>query len=542
MNIRRVLILPVLLVSLLIASGTGCKKAETYKPPLPLAPAALSPDTVIRVHWLGKRHLGVTAGAFYLTRLWELPDTKRLESQTLEKLSSLPWRIAAGDAAAQNAPPPLLRPLMDDLVREECYFEIRQAPGRPQETVFAIRLDDRRAGLWRTNLVAAIASLTSVQTMDVLQGGNGWALKRDVAPNRIELSRVDDWTVLSAGAGGGVLLQEISARIKQSENGTASSAADWLDIDIDLRRLNPALLQAAGFSNDLPQVSLSINGDGGNMLTRGQLTFPSPFASELDPWVVPTDLVRGPLAGFTAVRGFGQSALFSKWWKETQIATSPNQGYFWAREGNAFQTYLAAPLPDAGREIRQVSDRLLTNGNPWLAANGYVGFDRSPSGFGVTWGNQPTVRPFLDAVDAGAGPMAVAGMFPLTDGNASSIPPAFLKTLAAETNLVVYDWEVTGARVEASMELCQLVRLILRRPQLPLDSAGVNWLRTITPHLGKSETLITRTSDRQLAFERKATVGLTGIELNLLVDWLESPRFPMGLHSTQAAVAQKPSP
>jgi len=40
---------------------------------------------------------------------------------------------------------------------------------------------------------------------------------------------------------------------------------------------------------------------------------------------------------------------------------------------------------------------LLQKGNPWLAANGYISFDRAPDGNGVAWGNLPDIKPFIKA-------------------------------------------------------------------------------------------------------------------------------------------------
>jgi hypothetical protein len=64
-----------------------------------------------------------------------------------------------------------------------------------------------------------------------------------------------------------------------------------------------------------------------------------------------------------------------------------------------------------------------------------------------------------------------------------------------------------------------------------MDSASVNWLRTVKDRLGNSTTRIALTRPNQLTFDRTSTIGLTGAELNLLADWLESPNFPKGLYS-----------
>jgi hypothetical protein len=100
-----------------------------------------------------------------------------------------------------------------------------------------------------------------------------------------------------------------------------------------------------------------------------------------------------------------------------------------------------------------------------------------------------------------------------------------------ETNLVYYDWELTGSRIEPCLYLGQVSRVVSRHPQLPLDSLSVSWLKTIEPRLGPCTTTIACTGTNELSFYRKSTAGFTGAELQLLADWLESPQFPHGLYS-----------
>jgi hypothetical protein len=68
-----------------------------------------------------------------------------------------------------------------------------------------------------------------------------------------------------------------------------------------------------------------------------------------------------------------------------------------------------------------------------------------------------------------------------------------------------------------------------------MDSASVNWLRTVKDRLGNSTTHVTLSAPNQLTFDRRSSIGFTGAELNLLVDWLESPQFPIGFYSTSPA-------
>ena len=50
----------------------------------------------------------------------------------------------------------LVRPLLEDLVQEESYLEIRGGTNQPGELALAVRLDEPRALLWQTNLAAAL--------------------------------------------------------------------------------------------------------------------------------------------------------------------------------------------------------------------------------------------------------------------------------------------------------------------------------------------------------------------------------------------------
>src|SRR4030095_11096887 len=97
-----------------------------------------------------------------------MPESANLEAQTLDKLSTAPWRLlgkapANHETALTNAGPALkhflLRPLLADLVSEESYWESSSTTNRPPEIVLAIKLPDQRANLWRTNLAVVMESL-----------------------------------------------------------------------------------------------------------------------------------------------------------------------------------------------------------------------------------------------------------------------------------------------------------------------------------------------------------------------------------------------
>jgi hypothetical protein len=514
-----------LFASLLLLSGIGCQKPESR----PNAPTILSADTIASVHWLGKRRLGYEATAFYFMRIWNLSPTARLERQTIDRLTTVPERFFSGDSnLAGTSSSALMLPLVYDLEQEESYLEI-QAPTNSQPVlVLAMRLTDvGQDGRWFTNLAAILQPMTGSRAV-IDPTSRGWSLKTTNVLNLIQLARVGDWTVLGIATDKNPLLAEITARIRRDGVPFISAGTNlWLEASLDLQRLASAF-PFLGFNSSfstLDHLNLTFTGDGGNVITRAKLTFSKPFSAPLESWHLPVDLMHEPLAGFTAVRGLQSWLTNSSFWHDLQIGAPPDQFFVWSLAGNPFQVYLAAPLHSA--EVSALTDRLLQKGNPWLAANGYINFDRASDSNGVVWGNLSGIKPFIKSAGTGSNNWLFAGLLP--DTNSAAVPPpaGMIQDVLNRTNLVYYDWEVTGPRLQPDLQLAQTARQLARQPQLPLDSASMNWLGMLIPRLGTSATIISRTGPAELTFYRRSTLGLTAPELHLLAGWLESPQFPL---------------
>jgi hypothetical protein len=537
------------LMALLLASSLGCNKSAL--PPAVAPSPVTSPDTITRLHWLGLHHMAYEAGAFTTMRLWDMPETAAVEKQTLDKLSSAPWRWLLGENQVTNLHSLLLRPLLDDVVQDECYLELRHPPNQPEELVFAIRLDDPRVGLWETNLANVFQSLTG--TWPIAAGHHSWTLRRDQNPNLIEMSREGQWTLLGVAPKENSLLREIIGRIRHDPAPFGVMPANgWLEAEIDLKRLAGDPPRNPDHAGNLPKVSLSVSGDGAHVLEHGQLTFPEPLRIQFEPWTVPGNLNGESLNGFTAVRGFKPWLASLKPWTDLHIGPPPNQLCLWSPQNSPMQTYFCAP--DNGRAdgradlpvglgpsslVARLTGLLIGEANPWLASHGMGTFRQLTGSDGVVWLGLPLISPYIKSVPAGPNQLIIGAM--LSNPGTQTNPPSalyyhpdsaeLLRDLEAETNLVYFDWELTGPRVESSLDIGQALRLGLGYRQLPLDSSSLGWLYAIRYRLGNSTTRIARTSPNQLIFDRKSSIGLTGPELNLLADWLESPNFPRGLYS-----------
>jgi hypothetical protein len=532
-----------LVVVLTVSLGAGCSKSDS-KSPNPGSSAATSSilhaqsatNTVpaLRFHWLGKKRLAAEANATNFMAIWNLPESAKLEAQTLDKLASAPWRLLKAATALSNAPTDLLRPLLDDLVQEESYLEVAAATNQPAELVFAIRLPAARAALWQTNLAQVLESLSGVK---LVREASGWALRKHDAPDFWQLTHAGDWTLLGAATGtNNSLLGEFHRRLAAGPNPYPTRDTNyWVELDANLAALGPVLKEKASFLTHLKHVTLFMAGDGTNARTHADVIFNQPLGVDLTEWMIPTNIISDELISFTAARLPAPARLTSIFGHELPDFLVPRQVFVWALRAFPMASYVA--LPDsAGNDLfHRFSQDLLTKANIWIASNSVGAFTGASGGNSVVWQGTPNMSAFLQKYSIAEGQFIVGGLAPTALTN-----PApnlqLLKRMVQRNNLVYYDWEFAGPRVETWFYMGQLARLLLGRQQLPQDSLGALWLKSLAPSLANAGTVGVMPSPDQIAFDRFATLGLTSFELHLFADWLESPNFPLGTHTTAMPV------
>ena len=95
---------------------------------------------------------------------------------------------------------------------------------------------------------------------------------------------------------------------------------------------------------------------------------------------------------------------------------------------------------------------------------------------------------------------------------------------------MLYGWEQSGPRLAHWLFIGQFIRYSAGYAQLPTRGAAVGWIAAAKDRLGDAVTRIHLTGPQDLKMTRSSSLGLTAFELHLLLDWLESPTFPLGLH------------
>jgi hypothetical protein len=201
------------------------------------------------------------------------------------------------------------------------------------------------------------------------------------------------------------------------------------------------------------------------------------------------------------------------------------------KSGTSGFTFAATPMPGAAAWFERIGPRLEADLKAWCSNNAMGNLEYSKENSGISWTPFPLITPTIQSLPLPNGEYVFGRLAPTLPPPGKPAEPALLSQIAAKPNLVYYDWEITQTRVNDWIFLGQSARVVLRREQLPLKGEGMNFLVAVKSKLGNSATELEQSGPTTLKLVRTSHLGVTGFELHLLIDWLESPRFPVGLYS-----------
>jgi len=463
---------------------------------------------ILRVHWAGIKALRADTNATHLLSIWDMPETARLREQTLDKLALASWRLLEAGGSTNDALR-LLRPLLDHIIEEECYFEMH-SNNPALGFVFAIRLDDEKATIWDTNLAQIIESQGDAT---LSRSSSGWTVSSKRLPTSIQMIRSGGWMALSGG------LQ--TEQVPNLGWAGQSATGPLLVVEFDSTRLLS--------TRDLLGGRIQIGCSNDSVRTTGSLRFRQHMFDVLPAWKLPTGILDGALTSFTALRGV-ESGL-TELMKSLGAQTVAGQVFLWSLEGSLTQTYGAIPVVDSVEVVSGISPNIMNRVNSFAGTNELLGFRKSTQYTGLEWTGLPFLSPFIQATTLDGQDYVVLGLF---SPRKPSSPPQELLEAIAQQDLVCYDWELTGIRIQQWLYIFQFLRFVTSLPQLPDDSASLVFLKALTPKLGNCVTRLVREKNGEVSLTRQSGVGFTALELHLLADWLESPSFPFGVHTLPA--------
>jgi hypothetical protein len=158
------------------------------------------------------------------------------------------------------------------------------------------------------------------------EGVSVTTVRRGIEATALRWVRHGGWLVLELGADPSEHWDEALAAVIQSQRPRPELSNGWLSAELDLPRLESVL----GLSERLvwPRIALTASGREQDVRLVGRLVFPEPVTGPLEPWQVPTNLIREPLIGFSAWRGV--RPLLERWeiLSRLGLTPAPNEVYF----------------------------------------------------------------------------------------------------------------------------------------------------------------------------------------------------------------------
>ncbi len=458
---------------------------------------APSGPVLARWHFVGTASLKATQDATALRAVLANTNSQALLEAALNKLAA----ALTGSTNPPDSSPTLPRLLFNELQRVESLVEVRGTNASRPDWVFALRLGPTAASWWMTNA----ASL-------------GRALARPAAG-----IVANDWVLLGLGQAGAASLPPLAAEIKKNGRPPGIRPEAWMQLEMDLATLAPTL----GLPPTVawPSVNLAWAGRGERLRMEGALRFCEPVLPPVEAWRMPTNTIREPLVGFSALQGVGKWLAKQAWYQRLDVSPAPNQVFAWAQSQIPFQTYLAWEWPDITNTLRKITPKLPDLAREQLPKITAGNIAHATNLARVSWYGLPIWVPFVTpAPDPG---FVVAGLMP-TEGKQAPPPPELFAEVTGRTNLMYYDWEITQARLEDWRMTGTFYRMVSGYESPPASSLSQRWLNdgNLTAVLGNTVTEMTRVSPTELRVLRSSSAGFTGLELFALAQWLDDPAFP----------------
>src|SRR5438445_8514712 len=223
-----------------LACGAGCGKKDAGEKPA----QKVNTDVLIRCHFVGTASLADNTNAAKLKDLWGLPESQHLAEQTLQKLAHAP-RTFRGEqitAAQDDRGAALLRPLLDDLLRQEFFLQVRGTADKTAEWTLLAQLPDDRIKVWRANLkeLMQLWGLGAPVT-NTVEAFAGWEVKRTGAPALVRWVEAGQWLVLCIGQNDLAASGEAARRIRTGGRPITVASNYLLRCELNLPRLREAL-------------------------------------------------------------------------------------------------------------------------------------------------------------------------------------------------------------------------------------------------------------------------------------------------------------
>jgi hypothetical protein len=243
------------------------------------------------------------------------------------------------------------------------------------------------------------------------------------------------------------------------------------------------------------------------------------------------------------------------------------EAYVWSMPDIPFRTYATYRVDQVDGVFPDLATQMpaLFNSDLDKAMRGQ--FFLSSNHTQIIWKDLPFISPIITAKKLKSGEYVYASFFPNPKKN-QPIPSELLSQITSRTNIIYYDWELTGPRLQQWRALAVILPLGVDKPRYrpasrssqkappsvgsvrtpvttPSKASSVvpnyreEWLTELIPYLGNSVTVATLDGVQNVTVERSSHIGFTGVELVLLSNWLNDYQGP-GLSHNSGDFSKQP--
>lgn len=500
---------------------------------IPLAALGLvcaQAEPVLKAHFAGIDNLTKRKDAKTLRAVWQLKQTQAFRNEALDKLAK---RLGDGNAEREAT----LRKLLPDLGHGELFLGITPADGRA-DVALITAMGETRGKLWTQSLRRLAEQRGGEPLEQTVAGYTGWRVDFDNG-RILGFGYADGWLLLGTGQQTLSYLKKAAERIADTGRPFPVDTENDLSLTVDARALPGAIRDRLPSAPNTIHITSLLKKD--NFYSKVVVEFVEPLPTDVPDWEIPTRTITEPLASFTAARGVGMST--AKPVLEL-LRLDPVNGQFfaWSQARTKFQSFFSVKVDEPKEAIAGLAKRVSDFKKPGGRGEKFIGqIGHKPKKPELVWGNVPLFSPYVTVGNSDDKGYIVGGVFP-PDPIKKPIPKEMLDEFANKENLVYYNWEITGQRLEKWSLLIQFAAILSdRREQLVNKTKGIAFITSLYPKLGNTITDATIDGNR-LTITRKSQLGLSALEIALLTRWIDNPRFPAPTLEWPPAAEKKRTP
>jgi hypothetical protein len=308
----------------------------------------------------------------------------------------------------------------------------------------------------------------------------------------------------------------------------------------------------SAFPFKLARTTLDITPRAGSLYMSCKVNYQEPLQWTFQPWRVPTNLVKEPLTSFVA--GQNVEAFLKPDETLASFNTEPFRGqfYFWSMGEMPLESYIAWPEENPREALKNLSSPALSGLNPKLKALDDTELVWHGDLSQLIWTKLNLASPHLEPGPASAPDYIVGGLFPVTTGR-GPVPGALWDQFKDRTDMIYYDWELTGPRIIKLLSVTQMVPILkmlgigedapYTGGKTPSELGVGNRLRiqegflvNLSSLLGNTVTEVTRSGSREVTIVRNSPFVFSSLELVLISHLLtDTPAGPIDYNLIQQA-------